>query len=89
MENKIKGAVIMAEGRYVTALDLGLPAEGGDTPNLNLREVRREAESQAIRSALAYAAGNISKTAQLLGVTRPTLYDLLEKYGIQFDREKT
>jgi two-component system, NtrC family, response regulator len=50
--------------------------------------VRREAETGAIRNALAYADGNISRTAQLLGVTRPTLYDLLEKYGIQYDKER-
>jgi two-component system NtrC family response regulator len=89
MENKIKGAVIMAEGRYVSAEDLGLPSEGSEIPNLNLREVRREAETRAIRNALAHAAGNISKAAQTLGVTRPTLYDLLEKYGIQFEKERS
>jgi two-component system NtrC family response regulator len=88
MENKIKGAVIMAEGRYITAADLGLTADAGDAPSLNLREVRKHAESQAIRGAMASAAGNISKAAQLLGVTRPTLYDLLEKYGIQTDKEQ-
>jgi two-component system NtrC family response regulator len=88
MENKLKAAVIMAEGRYVTATDLGLATDGEHQPNVNLREVRREAETRAIRNALAYADGNISKTAQLLGVTRPTLYDLLEKYGIQYDKER-
>lgn len=88
LENKLKGAVIMAEGRYVTAADLGLANDGEQRPNVNLREVRKEAETLAIRNALAYADGNISKTAQLLGVTRPTLYDLLEKYGIQYDKER-
>lgn len=88
MENKLKGAVIMAEGRYVTAGDLGLAIDGEQRPNVNLREVRKEAETRAIRSALAYADGNVSKTAALLGVTRPTLYDLLEKYGIHYDKER-
>ncbi|TFG83223.1 MAG: AAA family ATPase, partial [Chromatiales bacterium] len=88
LENKLKGAVIMAEGRYVTAADLGLASDGEQRPNVNLREIRKEAETLAIRNALAYADGNISKTAQLLGVTRPTLYDLLEKYGIQYDKER-
>jgi two-component system NtrC family response regulator len=88
LENKLKGAVIMAEGRYVTAADLGLANAGEQQPNVNLREIRREAETLAIRNALAYSDGNISKTAQLLGVTRPTLYDLLEKYGIQYDKER-
>ncbi len=89
MENKIKGAVIMAEGRYVTAADLGLASDGEQGPSVNLREVRRDAETRAIRNALAHAAGNISRAAQLLGVTRPTLYDLLEKYGIQYEKERS
>jgi len=85
MENKIKGAIIMAEGKQVTAADLGLGDVDSRPPDLNLREVRREAEGQAIRRALVHASGNVSKAAKLLGVTRPTLYDLLEKYGIQVD----
>jgi len=85
MENKIKGAIIMAEGKQVTAADLGLGGVDVRPPNLNLREVRREAEGQAIRRALVHASGNVSKAAKLLGVTRPTLYDLLEKYAIQTD----
>ena len=48
----------------------------------NLREVREKAESQAILRALARVDGNVSKTAELLGVTRPTLYNLMKKYGI-------
>ena len=83
LENKIKGAIIMAEGKQITADDMGLAAID-DTPadNLNLREVRRIAESQAIKRALAHSSGNISKAAKLLGITRPTLYDLIEKYDI-------
>ena len=83
MENKIKGAVIMAEGRQVTAVDLGLAEADVSPPNLNLREVRREAETRAIRRALATSNDNVSQAAKLLGITRPTLYDLMEKYGIQ------
>jgi two-component system NtrC family response regulator len=83
LENKIKGAIIMAEGKLVTAADLGLGDIDARPPNLNLREVRREAEGQAIRRALVHASGNVSKAAKLLGITRPTLYDLLQKYGIQ------
>ena len=49
---------------------------------LNLREVRRRAESKAIRTALMRNFGNISRAAEQLGVTRPTLYDLLNKYGL-------
>jgi two-component system NtrC family response regulator len=86
LENKVKGAIIMAEGKQVTAADLGLAAEDSGPPNLNLRVVRRDAEGQAIRRALIHASGNISKAAKLLGITRPTLYDLLDKYEIKADR---
>jgi two-component system NtrC family response regulator len=54
-----------------------------DAPILNLRAVRQRAETDAIRQALIRTAGNISKAAEVLGVTRPTLYDLLQKYGIE------
>jgi two-component system NtrC family response regulator len=82
MENKIKAAVIMAEGKFVTAADLGLSVPA-NPPSLNLRMVRQAAETQAIRQALVRAGGNISRTAELLGITRPTLYDLMGKYGIR------
>jgi two-component system NtrC family response regulator len=81
MENKIKAAVIMAEGKLVTADDLGL-AVAETTPSLNLRVVRQQAETKAIRQALIRTGGNISRAAEVLGVTRPTLYDLLQKYSI-------
>jgi two-component system NtrC family response regulator len=82
MENKIKAAIIMADGKFVTAMDLGLVAVT-NPPSLNLRVVRQIAETHAIRQALVRAGGNISRTAELLGVTRPTLYDLMAKYGIR------
>jgi two-component system NtrC family response regulator len=82
LENRINGAVIMAEGKYIGADDLGLPAESPDLEWLNLRSARQRAESDAIRQALAVASGNLSKAAELLGITRPTLYDLLDKNGI-------
>ncbi len=83
LENKIKGAVIMADGKQVTASDLGIDGiEGMEVESLNLREVRQRAESKAIRTALMKNFGNISRAAEQLGVTRPTLYDLLNKYGL-------
>ncbi len=85
LENKIKSAVIMAEGKQVTAADMGLTDKTGAPPLLNLREVRQEAETKAIRLALIQTYGNISRAAELLGITRPTLYDLLDKYGLSAD----
>jgi two-component system NtrC family response regulator len=83
LENKIKGAVIMADGKQVTATDLGIDGiEGMEAESLNLREVRQRAEPKAIRTALMKNFGNISRAAEQLGVTRPTLYDLLNKYGL-------
>ena len=92
LENRIKGAVIMAEGAVVTANDLGLQDPGDDPEYLNLRVARQRAEAQAVRQSLAVAKGNLSKAADLLGVTRPTLYDLLEKHRIgaaQFTKNGT
>jgi two-component system NtrC family response regulator len=84
LENRVNGAVIMCEGKYVTVEDLGLPnaGEGGDMSWLNLRVARARAERDAIRQALAVAGQNLSRAAELLGITRPTLYDLLEKNDI-------
>ncbi len=82
MENKIKGAVIMADGKQLSPEDLDLADIDAEPPSLNLREVRQAAETKAIRSALVSTYGNISRTAALLGITRPTLYDLMDKYGM-------
>jgi len=82
LENRIKGAVIMAEGAVVTAHDLGLEDPGDDPEYLNLRTARARAEAQAVRQSLAVTKGNLSRAAEVLGVTRPTLYDLLEKHAI-------
>jgi two-component system NtrC family response regulator len=83
LENRINGAVIMSEGKYIGVEDLGLPAETEGFKWLNLREVRSRAEGEAVRQAIAMTQGNLSRTAELLGVTRPTLYDLIEKLGIR------
>ena len=66
----------------VTAADLGLEDPGDDPEHLNLRVARQRAETQAVRQSLAVAGGNLSRAAELLGVTRPTLYDLLGKHSI-------
>ncbi len=80
MENKIKRAVIMADGKHITREDLGL-AEAGEL-SLNLRHIRQEAERAAILRALSMTDNNISAAAKLLGVTRPTFYDLIKKYDM-------
>ena len=83
LENRVNGAVIMTEGKYVTVEDLGLPAEGEASLEwLNLRVARARAEKEAITQALAITGFNLSRTAELLGITRPTLYDLLGKNDI-------
>ncbi|MBA6252592.1 MULTISPECIES: PEP-CTERM-box response regulator transcription factor [unclassified Colwellia] len=84
LQNKVKSSVIMTTGTQVTAFDLGF-FDHTSTEfelSLNLRSVREKAESLAIQKAYALAEGNMSKAAELLGVTRPTLYSLIEKYGL-------
>jgi len=84
LENKINGAVILAEGAHVTPADLELETQAPEQAlPLNLRKVREEAERQAISRALSMDNGNISKAAELLGISRPTLYDLMNKYRIK------
>ncbi len=82
VENRIKRAVIMAEGRHVTAADLDLPVGEAEAIGLNLRQAREAADRRAIGRALAQAEGNISGASRLLGVSRPTLYDLLKNYDL-------
>jgi two-component system NtrC family response regulator len=82
LENKVKAAIIMSEGALLTAEDLGLRDAGEGTLLFNLKEVRSRAERQAIQQALSISDNNISRAAELLGVSRPTLYDLMSKYAI-------
>ena len=82
LENRVKRAVIMADGKLVTAADLDLAADDEDSDVINLKAVREAADRRAIRRALARAEGNISNTAKLLGISRPTLYDLIKSYDI-------
>jgi two-component system NtrC family response regulator len=73
----------MAEGKQLGVEDLGLPPLGDTSTDwLNLRAARQRAEIEAINQAIAVSAGNLSRTAELLGITRPTLYDLLQKNEI-------
>ncbi len=82
LENRVKRAVIMADGKLVTAADLDLgEGESADDP-INLKSVREAADRKAITRAIARTEGNISGAAKLLGISRPTLYDLLKSYDI-------
>ena len=81
LENRVKRAAIMAEGTVVTAADLDL-ASTEDGRSFDLRLARRRADIDAINLALGESGGNLSKAAKLLGVSRPTLYDLLEEHGL-------
>ncbi len=86
--NATKRAAIMAEGERVTCEDLGLPSPSaspseGEASDLDLRTVREAAERQAIVTALARSNGNIVKAAEILGVSRPTLYDLMRRLTIK------
>ena len=85
LENKMKRAVIMADAKLVHADDLDLATEEeGDGDNaLNLKQAREAADRRMIRQAMARSQGNISMTAKLLGISRPTLYDLLKQYDLQ------
>jgi len=81
--NKVKRAVIMADEKVITAadLELGCSSEVSEEA-LNLRHIRDTAEKMAITQALQAAQNNMAKAARLLGITRPTLYNLTEKFGI-------
>jgi two-component system NtrC family response regulator len=85
LENRIKRAVIMADGKSVTAADLDLPSTATEDKVLpiNLRAAREVADRKAIRHAMSRTDNNISGAAKLLGISRPTLYDLLKQYRLQ------
>jgi two-component system NtrC family response regulator len=83
LENRLKRAVIMADARLIGAGDLDLPSShGGETLAINLRAAREVADRKAIRLALSRTEHNISSAAKLLGISRPTLYDLMKQYDL-------
>ena len=84
LENVIRRAVIMAENNGIGAADIGIgSAAERENSQLNLRQVREEAEKQAVLRALGRVNGNLSKAADLLGVSRPTLYELMHRFGLK------
>jgi two-component system NtrC family response regulator len=81
--NRVKRAVIMAEGKQVTVKDLELDEAGGAQADFSLRLVREQAERQAVLRALSHANGKITEAAELLGVSRPTMYDFIRKFNLK------
>ncbi|MBW9272893.1 MAG: PEP-CTERM-box response regulator transcription factor [Candidatus Thiodiazotropha sp. (ex. Lucinisca nassula)] len=83
LENRIKRSVVMADDQMITPSELQLTEGSEDVMPVNLREVREQAEAKAIIRAMSFVGGNVSKAADLLGISRPTLYDLVNKYGLK------
>lgn len=83
LKNRLKRAVIMAEGKHITAKDLELEVVPVNQEQFSLRHVRDQAERQAITRALLHAGGKISAAADLLGISRPTIYDLIRKFNLK------
>jgi two-component system NtrC family response regulator len=83
LENRVKRAVIMADAKLVSAEDLDLERDEEEALPVNLKSARERADRRAIRQALARADNNISSAAKLLGISRPTLYDLMKQYELQ------
>ena len=84
LENRIKRAVVMAEGRYVTPMNLELKEPSSSEGDAStLRASRESRERDLVRIAMEKAEGNVSRAAVDLGISRPTLYQLLERYGLK------
>jgi two-component system NtrC family response regulator len=82
LENRVKRAVIMAEGKRINAADLELESPTAAPLSLNLKEARESAERDVVERALRKHAGKIAPASTELGISRPTLYELMEKLGI-------
>ena len=83
LENAVKRAMIISDGPWITKEDLGLNVGSSISMPFSLRQVRDEAERLSIIRALNHSSFNVSKAAELLGITRPTLYNLMEKLDIR------
>jgi len=85
LENRVKRAVVMSEGPLISAAELGLSAPGEEPQSLAISDARARAEKEVVQLALAQAGSNLSKAAKLLGVSRPTLYDLMQRHQVGLD----
>jgi two-component system NtrC family response regulator len=85
LENRVKRAVVMGDGPLLSATDLGLSKSEEKPQSFNIREARARAEREVLQLALAQSGSNLTKAAKLLGVSRPTLYDLMQQHQIEPD----
>lgn len=86
LENRIKRAVIMSDGRKITLEDLEIDYTDDHIETLNLKEIREKNDKAAIVKALSLSNGNISETARLLGISRPTFYGLVKQYNLNIEK---
>ena len=89
LQNRVKRAVIMADGKRVTASDLELVDSTELVPAATLKEARENVERELVEQVLKKYSGRISSAAAELGVSRPTLYELMDKLGIGKDNTAT
>jgi two-component system NtrC family response regulator len=82
LENRVKRGVVMADGRLIDAADLELAPPPEAELDFDLRTVRLRAEREVLQRALAHCNNRLSTAAKLLGISRPTLYGLLEAHGM-------
>jgi two-component system NtrC family response regulator len=82
LQNRVQRAVIMADGKRISINDLELEGGGGDAPPATLKEARESVEREMVQQALKRHSGRISSAATELGISRPTLYELMDKLGI-------
>ncbi len=85
LENRVKRAVVMADAALLSPSDLSLSPQEEEPQSLGIRAARARAEREVLQLALAQAGSNLSKAAKLLGISRPTLYDLMQQHQIGLD----
>ena len=85
LENRLKRAIVMTDGPLLSAADLGFETTEDEPQSLTIRDARARADREALQLAFAQAGSNLSKAAKLLGISRPTLYDLMQQHRIGLD----
>jgi two-component system, NtrC family, response regulator len=85
LENRVKRAVVMSDGPLLSAAGLGLSAPGEEPQSLTISDARARAEKEVVQLAIAQSGSNLSKAAKLLGVSRPTLYGLMQRHQVGLD----